>query len=60
MLNLSFKMIFCFASLSSTLARGNKKLEQLPCERFLQGFKFSRIFVPPVSHGVKRGKFKSL
>ena len=38
--------------------RGKEKIEQLPCERFLQGFEFSRAFLPPVSHGVKRGKFQ--
>ena len=39
-------------------ARGKEKLEQLPCERFLQEFEFSRAFLSPVSHGVKRGKFQ--
>ena len=38
--------------------RGKVKLEQLPCERFLQGFEFTRAFPPPVSHGVKDGKFQ--
>ena len=40
------------------VTRGKEKLEQLPCERFLQGFEFSRAFLSPVSHGVKRGKFQ--
>ena len=34
------------------------KLEQLPCELFLQDFKFSRVFLPPVSHGIKSAKFQ--
>ena len=38
--------------------RGKEKLEQLPCERILQDFEFSRDFLQPVSHGVKRGKFQ--
>ena len=38
--------------------RGKEKLEQLPFERFLQGFEFSRTFLPPVSHGVKRAKLQ--
>ena len=38
--------------------RGKEKLEQLPCERFLQGFEFFRGFLPPVLHGVKRDKFQ--
>ena len=38
--------------------RGKEKLEQQPCERFLQDFEFSRAFLPPISHGVKRGKFQ--
>ena len=33
--------------------------EKMPCERFLQGFRFSRAFFPPVSHGKKRGKFQN-
>ena len=41
------------------VTRGKEKLEQLPCERFLQGFEFSRAFLPPVSHGVKHGKFQN-
>ena len=41
-----------------SLARGKEKIEQLPCERFLQDFEFSHAFLPPVSHGVKRGKFQ--
>ena len=40
------------------LIKGKEKLEQLPCERFLQDFEFSRAFLPTVSHGVKRGKFQ--
>ena len=43
-------------SLSKSLSRG-KKREQLPCERFLQGFGFSHAFLPPVSHREKSGKF---
>ena len=39
-------------------SRGKEKSEQLPCERFLLGFEFSRAFLPPVSHGVKRGKLQ--
>ena len=39
-------------------ARVKVRLEQLPCERFLQEFEFSRAFLSPVSHGVKRGKFQ--
>ena len=35
-----------------------EKLEQLPCERILQDFEFSRAFLPPFSNGVKRGKFQ--
>ena len=34
-------------------ARAKEKIEHLPCERFLQGFGFSRAFLPPVSHGEK-------
>ena len=34
------------------------KLEQLPCERLLQDFEFSRDVLPHVSHGIKRGKFQ--
>ena len=30
-------------------SRGKEKLEQPPCEQFLQGFEFSRAFLPPVS-----------
>ena len=40
------------------LLRGNEKLEQLACVLFLQGFDFSSAFLPPVWHGVKRGKFQ--
>ena len=39
-------------------SKGKEKIEELPCERFLQDFEFSRAFLPPVSHGVKRGKFQ--
>ena len=38
--------------------RGKEKIEKLPCERFLQDFEVSRAFLPPVSHGIKRGKFQ--
>ena len=38
--------------------RGKEKLEQLPCEQFLQGFEFSRAILLPVLHRVKRGKFQ--
>ena len=37
--------------------RVKEKLEQLPCERFLQDFEFSRAFLPSVLHGKKREKF---
>ena len=39
-------------------SRGKEKIEKPPCERFLQVFEFSRAFLPPVSHGIKRGKFQ--
>ena len=39
-------------------SRGKEKIEQLPCERFLQGFGFSRALLPPVSHGEKSGEFQ--
>ena len=38
--------------------RGKEKIEQLPCEQFLQGFGFSHAFLPPVSHGEKTGQFQ--
>ena len=44
-------------SKKNAFSRGKEKLEQLPCERFLQDFEFSRAFLPPVSHRVKRSKF---
>ena len=40
-------------------SRGKEKLEQLPCERFLQDFDFSRAFFSPVSYGEKCGKFQN-
>ena len=40
------------------LVRGKEKLEQLPCDRFLQGFEISRGFLPQVSYGEKGGKFQ--
>ena len=43
---------------TSVSTRGKEKLEQPPYERFLQGFEFSRAFLPPVSHRVKLGKFQ--
>ena len=30
----------------------------MPCERYLQDFEFSRVFLPPVSHEIKCGKFQ--
>ena len=39
-------------------ARVKTKSEQLPCERFLQDFEFSRLILSPVSHRIKRGKFQ--
>ena len=33
--------------------RGKEKLEQLPCEQFIQDFEFSRAFLTTVSHGIK-------
>ena len=38
--------------------RGKTKLEQMPCERFLQVFEFSHAFLLPVSHGIKCGKIQ--
>ena len=40
------------------LTRGKEEIEQLPCERFLQGLGFSHAFLLPVSHGEKSGKFQ--
>ena len=31
---------------------------ELPSEQFLQQIEFFRAFLPPVSHGEKRGKIK--
>ena len=41
------------------IIRGQEKFEQLPSERFFQGFEFSRALLPPVSHGEKREKFQN-
>ena len=38
--------------------RGKEKIEQLPCERFLQAFEIYRAYLAPISHGEKRGKFQ--
>ena len=38
--------------------REKEKIDQLPCERFLQGLKFSHAFLPSVSHGKNGGKFR--
>ena len=35
------------------------KLEQLPCDQFLQCFEIFRAFLPAVSHGEKRGKLQN-
>ena len=43
----------------SKQAKGRENLEQLLCEHFLQGFEFSRAFLPPVQHGEKREKFQN-
>ena len=32
----------------------------VPCEQFLQQIEISRVFLPPVSHGEKCGKFQFL
>ena len=40
------------------MSRGKEKIEQLPCERFLQGFGFPHAFLPPILHGEKSGKFQ--
>ena len=42
------------------LSRGKEEVEKLPCDGFLQAFGFSRAFLPPVSHGGKRGNFKKM
>ena len=38
--------------------KGKEKIEQLPCERFLQGIGFSHAFLPPFSHEEKSGRFQ--
>ena len=40
------------------LFRGKMILYQLLRSQFLQGFEISRAFLPPISHGEKRKKFK--
>ena len=52
--------LFCWLGHNLVLCkpRGKEKLEKLTCERILQGFEFPRAFLPPVSHGLKRGKFQ--
>ena len=42
---------------SKKQASGKEKIQKLPCEQILQAFGFFRAFLPPVSHGEKRGKF---
>ena len=49
----------CHSVFARTI-RGKQKLEQLPCERFLQGFEFSRAFLQPVSDGKKSGKLQNI
>ena len=40
-------------------SKGKEKIEELPCERFLQVFELSRAFLPPISHGKKCGKLQN-
>ena len=35
---------------------GNQNKKKLPYEQFLQQIEFSRAFLPPVSHGGKKGR----
>ena len=41
-----------------SFTRGKQMLNQLPWERFLQDFEFSRTFFPPASHRAKHGNFQ--
>ena len=45
--------------MSLSKSRGKETLEQLPCERFLQGFEFSRAFLPLVLQRENRGRFQN-
>ena len=49
---------FPFKFSQNLITTGKEKLEQPPCERFLQGLEFSRAFLHPVLHEIKRGKFQ--
>ena len=41
------------------IVRGKEKLEELPCEQFLQGFEISRSFVRAKQVGQKRAKIQN-
>ena len=48
-----------FFAIESFLPGGKEKLEELPCEQFLQGFEISRFFVRAKQVGQKRAKIQN-